>query len=51
MVIRRYAVVPDYIAMIAGLPNGVQVRYPLSSVCGLAPGSGAWLFGSEGTLH
>jgi len=20
-------------------------------VCGLAPGSGAWLFGSEGTLH
>ena len=29
-------VVPDSIAMIAGLPNGAQVRYPFNSVCSLA---------------
>ena len=43
--------VPDHIDIIADLPNGVQATYTFSSVCGLAPGSGAWLFGSEGTLH
>src|SRR5262249_60064466 len=43
--------VPDHIDIIADLPNGAQATYTFSSVCGLAPGSGAWLFGSEGTLH
>jgi len=43
--------VPDHIDMIADLPNGAQVTYTFSSVCGLGPGAGAWLFGSEGTLH
>lgn len=37
--------------MIADLPNGAQVSYTFSVVSGLAPGSGAWLFGSQGTLH
>ena len=48
---RHNADVPDHIDMIADLPNGAQATYTFSSVCGLAPGSGAWLFGSEGTLH
>jgi len=43
--------VPDHLDLIADLPNGAQATYTFSSVCGLAPGSGAWLFGSEGTLH
>jgi predicted dehydrogenase len=43
--------VPDHIDILATLPNGAQATYTFSSVCGLAPGSGAWLFGSQGTLH
>jgi predicted dehydrogenase len=43
--------VPDHIDMIADLPNGAQATYTFSTVCGLAPGTGAWLFGSQGTLH
>jgi predicted dehydrogenase len=43
--------VPDHVDIIADLPNGAQVTYAFSTVCGLAPGPGAWLFGSEGTLH
>ena len=43
--------IPDHIDIIADLPNGAQANYAFSSVCGLGPGPGAWLFGSEGTLH
>jgi len=43
--------VPDHVDIIADLPNGAQATYNFSAVCGLAPGAGAWLFGSEGTLH
>ncbi|MGE3537584.1 MAG: Gfo/Idh/MocA family protein [Candidatus Tectimicrobiota bacterium] len=43
--------VPDHLDIIADLPNGAQATYTLSSVCGLGPGPGAWLFGSQGTLH
>lgn len=43
--------VPDHLDMIAELPNGAQVTYTFSAVCGLAPSPGAWLFGSDGTLH
>lgn len=43
--------VPDHLDVIADLPNGAQVTYNFSAICGLAPSPGAWLFGSEGTLH
>jgi predicted dehydrogenase len=43
--------VPDHVDIIADLPNGAQATYQFSTVCGLAPGPGAWLFGSQGTLH
>lgn len=43
--------VPDHLDIIASLPNGAQATYAFSSVCGLGPGPGAWLFGSKGTLH
>ena len=43
--------VPDHVDIIAELPGGAQATYHFSSVCGLGPGPGAWLFGSQGTLH
>jgi predicted dehydrogenase len=43
--------VPDHVDIIADLAGGAQATYQFSAVCGLAPGSGAWLFGSKGTLH
>lgn len=43
--------VPDHIDIIADLAGGAQATYQFSAVCGLASGSGAWLFGSKGTLH
>ncbi|HKA53567.1 MAG TPA: Gfo/Idh/MocA family oxidoreductase [Candidatus Binatia bacterium] len=43
--------VPDHVDIIADLAGGAQATYQFSTVCGLAPASGAWLFGSEGTLH
>jgi predicted dehydrogenase len=43
--------VPDHVDIVADLPNGAQATYQFSSVCGLGPGPGAWLFGSKGTLH
>ncbi len=43
--------VPDHVNIIADLACGAQATYEFSLVCGLAPGSGVWLFGSKGTLH
>ena len=43
--------VPDHVEIVAGLDNGAVANYQFSSVCGLGPAHGAWLFGSEGTLH
>lgn len=43
--------VPDHVDIVADLACGAQATYEFSAVCGLAPGSGAWLFGSKGTLH
>jgi predicted dehydrogenase len=43
--------VPDHVDIVADLPGGAQATYQFSSVCGLGPGPGAWLFGSKGTLH
>jgi len=43
--------VPDHVDVIADLASGAQAIYQFSTVCGLAPASGVWLFGSKGTLH
>ena len=43
--------VPDHVDIITDLPGGAQATYNFSSVSGLGPGPGAWLFGSKGTLH
>jgi predicted dehydrogenase len=43
--------VPDQVNIVADLACGAQATYEFSAVCGLAPGPGAWLFGSKGTLH
>jgi predicted dehydrogenase len=43
--------VPDHVNIVADLACGAQATYEFSAVCGLAPGSGVWLFGSQGTLH
>ncbi|HJY80535.1 MAG TPA: Gfo/Idh/MocA family oxidoreductase [Candidatus Binatia bacterium] len=43
--------VPDHVDIVADLACGAQATYEFSAVCGLAPASGAWLFGSKGTLH
>jgi predicted dehydrogenase len=43
--------VPDYVEIIADLENGALATYEFSAVSGFAPGQGAWLFGSHGTLH
>ena len=43
--------VPDHVNIVADLACGAQATYEFSAVCGLAPGSEIWLFGSQGTLH
>jgi predicted dehydrogenase len=43
--------VPDHVDIVADLACGAQATYQFSVVCGRAPGSGVWLFGSKGTLH
>ena len=43
--------VPDHVDIVADLVCGAQATYEFSTVCGLAPGSGAWLSGSTGALH
>ncbi|GIX49002.1 MAG: oxidoreductase [Candidatus Tectimicrobiota bacterium] len=43
--------VPDHVDILADLACGAQAVYQFSAVCGLGPGPGAWLFGSQGTLH
>jgi predicted dehydrogenase len=43
--------VPDYVEIVADLENGGVATYEFSAVSGLAPGPGAWIFGTTGTLH
>lgn len=43
--------VPDHVNIIADMACGVQATFEFSSICGLVQGPGAWLFGSDGTLH
>jgi len=43
--------VPEYVEIVADLENGGVATYEFSAVSGLAPGPGAWIFGTTGTLH
>ncbi|RMF87917.1 MAG: gfo/Idh/MocA family oxidoreductase, partial [Nitrospinota bacterium] len=43
--------VPDHVDIIAQMEIGAQATLTFSAVCGLAPDSGIWLFGSQGTLY
>jgi predicted dehydrogenase len=43
--------VPDHVEILADLESGALATYEFSAVTGLAPGPGAWFFGTSGTLH
>lgn len=43
--------VPEHVDVLAEMECGAQAHIQISSVTGLAGGSEAWLFGSEGTLR
>jgi predicted dehydrogenase len=43
--------VPDHVDILAQLRGGAVAHLRFSSVTGLAPGSEAWIYGSEGTLR
>lgn len=46
----RYVCVPDHLDAIADMACGAQARFRHSRVCGLGPGNGITLYGTEGTL-
>ena len=48
--VRRAVPIPDHVDVLGDLACGAQFRIQVSQVTGLRP-SGAWLCGSEGTLH
>ena len=43
--------IPDHVEILIEFASGPVVRLRLSTVTGLAPADGVWIFGSEGTLH
>ncbi|MGI8550823.1 MAG: Gfo/Idh/MocA family protein [Dehalococcoidia bacterium] len=43
--------VPDHVEILADMACGAVARLQFSSITGLAPSPGAWLYGSQGTLH
>lgn len=47
----RAAQVPDHVNVVAELASGAQAHFQISAVTGLAGETGAFLFGSEGTLR
>jgi predicted dehydrogenase len=47
----RPAHVPEYINVLADMACGAQMSLTISAVTGLAPADGAYLYGSQGTLH
>ena len=46
-----YITIPDHIEILIEFASGPVARLRLSSVTGLAPADGVWIFGSEGTVH
>jgi predicted dehydrogenase len=48
---RKYLTIPDQVETICQMASGPVARLRFSTVTGLAPADGVWLFGTEGTLH
>ena len=46
----RWITVPDHVEILCEMASGPVMRMRMSTVTGLAPADGVWLFGSEGTL-
>ncbi len=46
-----YIDIPDHVEILIEFGSGPVARLRLSSVTGLAPADGVWIFGSEGTVH
>jgi predicted dehydrogenase len=47
----RAARIPEHLNVIADMACGAQAQITISSVAGLMGATGAWLYGSRGTLH
>ncbi len=47
----RFINIPDHVEAICEMASGPVVHMRFSTVTGLAPGDGVWIFGTEGTLH
>ena len=43
--------IPDHVEILIEFASGPIARLRLSTVTGLAPADGVWIFGSEGTVH
>ena len=48
--INRHIDVPDHVEILCEMASGPVMRMRLSSITGLGPADGVWLFGTEGTL-
>ena len=48
---RKYLTIPDQVETVCQMASGPVARLRFSTVTGLAPADGVWLFGTEGTLH
>ena len=48
---RRTITIPDHVEILCEMFSGPVARLRFSTVTGLSPSDGVWIFGSEGTLH
>ena len=46
-----YITIPDHVEILIEFASGPVARLRVSTVTGLAPADGVWIFGSEGTVH
>ncbi len=47
----RYISIPDHVEVLCEMASGPVVHMRFSTVTGLAPSDGVWMFGTDGTLH
>ena len=48
---QAHITIPDHVEILIEFASGPVARLRLSTVTGLAPADGVWIFGSEGTVH
>lgn len=48
---RKVITIPDHVEALLEMYSGPVVRMRFSTITGLSPSDGVWLFGSEGTIH